>query len=64
MIKGRSQKRAALKEHEDGRVTTCSGRLFHKRQADIKKDFWKETVWAKGIQYKQNEGDEFKSWDE
>ena len=26
--------RAALNEHEDGKQTTYSGRLFHKRQAD------------------------------
>ena len=60
MIKGRSQKRAALKEPEDGRVTTCSGRLFHKRQADIKKGIFEKKQYEQR-EYKQNDGDEFKS---
>ena len=59
MIKGRNQKRAALKEHEDGRVTTYSGRLFHKRQADIKRTFEKKQYEQR--EYKQNEGDEFET---
>ena len=37
MIKGESRKSAALNKREDGKLTACSGKLFHKWQADIKK---------------------------
>ena len=53
---------AALKECEDGMLTTCSGRLFHKQQADIKKDFWKKQYEQRG--YKKNKGDEFENCNE
>ena len=37
-VRGESCSRAALNECEDDRLTTFSGRLFHKRQADTKND--------------------------
>ena len=53
MIKGESRKSAALNEREDGKLID---HMFWKAvpqmasTADIKKDVWKETVQAKGIQ--------------
>ena len=48
MIKGESRKCAALNEREDGKLTTYSGRLFHKWQADIKKRCLERNSTAKG----------------
>ena len=49
-MRGESCSRAALNECEDGRLTTFSGRLFHKWQADTKNDVWNEVVLANGTQ--------------
>ena len=38
-VKDGSCDKATLKEREDGKLTTSSGRLFHKLQTDAKKEY-------------------------